>query len=262
MDLSIVIVSWNTKDLLRKCLQSIYQYKNNIQLEIFVVDNNSQDGSVDMVAKEFPEVKLIANKENKGFAGANNQAIKLSTGKYVLLLNPDTEVLPETIGESINYMENHARCGIMGCQMLNPDMSLQPSVRRFPVLWPILLMFLKLPKLLSHIASIDRYLATDFDYTKEQDVDQVMGAFMMVRREFIDKGSMLDEDFFIWFEEVDLCKRCWKAGFTVSYYPDARVIHYGGQSFSQQKVINKQFRFFNSALIYFKKHGFNNKLRS
>ncbi len=256
MKLSIVIVSWNTKELLKKCLQSISASLGDFDREVYVVDNNSSDGTANMVAQDFPKVKLIANKENFGFARANNQALKIATGDYVLLLNPDTELFSETLNKSLNFMADHGDVGIMGCKLLNGDKTLQPSVRKFPTIGPIAMMFLKLPKLISHLKSIDNYLATDFDYTREQEVDQVMGAYMMASREVLDKVGLLDERFFIWFEEVDWCKRVKKAGYKVVYYPGAELIHYGGKSFAQEKVATKQINFFKSAMKYFLKHGF------
>lgn len=253
---SVIIVSWNVRDLLRACLASLSRSAGDFVLEIFVVDNNSADKSAQMVEQEFPQVKLIANKENFGFAAANNQAIRQASGDYLLLLNPDTEVSSQTIAQSIIFMQENERCGVMGPKLLNEDKSVQPSIRRFPTVWPILLMFLKIPKLIPSLAPINRYLATDFDYNKKQSVDQVMGAFMFIRRDVLDKVGLLDEDFFIWFEEVDFCRRVVDAGFQVMYAPNIETIHYGGRSFGQQKTIKKQKLFFNSAWRYFTKHGF------
>ncbi len=256
MDLSIVIVNWNVKDLLAKCLKSIYFASENLDIEIFVVDNNSSDGSVEMLMEKFPKVNLIVNKENRGFAAANNQAIEKATGKYILLLNPDAEILDNSLEKSIQFMDEHPECGVMGSRVFNSDKTLQPSVRRFPTLWPILLIFLKLPKIFPKLKSIQKYLAVDFDYNKNREVDQVMGAFMMVRKEIFEKIGLLDKDFFIWFEEVDFCKRVWNNNYKVIFYPGAEIIHHGGKSFAQQGVVKKQRLFFKSALTYFKKHLF------
>jgi GT2 family glycosyltransferase len=255
MKLSIVIVSWNIKDLLKECLQSIRASLGDFELEVYVVDNNSQDGTVEMMRQDFPKVKLIANDNNLGFARANNQALKQATGDYILLLNPDTKLFPDTLAKASNWLIGRPEVGIMGIRLLNADASLQPSVRRFPKFWPILLMLLKIPKILPNLKSINRYLATDFDYVREQEVDQVMGAFMLTKREVLDKVGLLDERFFIWFEEVDWCKRIKAAGYKVFYTPVAEAIHYGGKSFAQEKVATKQWNFFRSALKYFLKHG-------
>lgn len=252
---SVIIVSWNTESLLRKCLTTLFASRTKATLEIFVVDNNSADNTVKMIKKEFPAVKLIVNRENAGFAKANNQALKEATGDYILLLNPDTEIFPETIEVSINFMETDSKIGVMGPKMFFPDGRLQPSVRRFPTLWPILLMFLKVPKVWPEVRAVSRYLAVDFDYEKEQTIDQVMGAYMFIRRAVVEKIGPLDERFFIWFEEVDFCRRAWRAGYQVVYNPNVKITHYGGQSFIQQGAVNKQFRFFQSAMRYFLKNG-------
>jgi len=256
MKISIVIVSWNTKDLLKKCLQSLIKYGEDFDLEIFVIDNASTDGTTWMMKNDFPEINFIPNKDNAGFAKANNQGIKLSTGDYVLLLNPDTEIFSDTLPSSVKFMEENPSCGVMGCKMVYKNGKLQPSVRRFPRFWPILLMFLKLPKVFPHLGSVERYLATDFDYEKTQEVDQVMGAYMFIRPKAFDRIGLLDEDFFIWFEEVDFCRRIWKAEYKVMYFAGAKIIHHGGQSFAQQKMVKNQMNFFKSALKYFRKNGF------
>lgn len=254
MDISIIIVSWNVRDYLKKCLNSIYKNQGNLSLEIIVVDNNSKDQTSKMVIKEFPQVQLITNKKNLGFAKANNQAIKQANGDFILLLNPDTEILPNTLVESVKFMKNHSSAGVMGCQLLNSDKSIQPSVRHFPTIWPIFLMLIKLPKIFPNLKSINHYLNTDFNYDETQTVDQVMGAFMMIKKEIFKKIGLLDERFFVWFEEVDFCRRVWQQKYKVYYFPEAKTIHYGGSSFNQQKTIKKQWRFFRSAFYYFKKN--------
>ncbi|MFA4871575.1 MAG: glycosyltransferase family 2 protein [Patescibacteria group bacterium] len=256
MKISIIIISWQVKELLRKCLESIYKNQGGLSLEIFVVDNASADGSVEMIKNEFSWVRPMSNEKNLGFARANNQAIKLATGDYILLLNPDTELLPGALGGCLEFMASSKDCGIMGGQILNPDGTIQPSVRKFPTFWPIFLLFLKIPKIFKNIKSIDNYLAVDFDYSQAQEVDQVMGAFMFIRKEVFAKIGQLDDDFFLWFEEVDFCRRCWRAGFKILYNPRVKIIHYGGQSFNQQKIISRQFLFFKSAWHYFRKNGF------
>ena len=143
----------------------------------------------------------------------------------------------------------------MGCRMIYKNGTLQPSVRRFPHIWPVFLMFLKIPKILPKLKSIQRYLATDFNYETAQPADQVMGAYMFISRAALDKIGLMDEDFFVWFEEVDFCKRAWKAGYKVMYNPGAKIIHHGGQSFGQQQMVKNQWNFFSSACKYFRKNG-------
>ena len=158
-------------------------------------------------------------------------------------------------------MKNNPECGVMGPKMFFANKSLQPSVRRFPTFWPILLMFLKMPKIFKHLKSIEQYLYTDFDYEKRQEVDQVMGAYMLMPKKLLDKIGAFDERFFFWFEEVDLCRRVWSENKKVIYNPEIEIIHYGGKSFSQQKFIVNQRVFFSSALKYFLKNGFFNSKR-
>jgi GT2 family glycosyltransferase len=256
INLSIIIVSWKVRELLKKCLQSIELARDNLVVEIFVVDNNSQDGTVEMVKVEFPWVKLIVNDRNLGFTRANNLALKQARGEYMLLLNPDTELNTKTLSRGLEFMRQHPDCGVLGPKMFYSDGSLQPSVRRFPTIWPILLMLFKLPKIFPNLKSVEKYLAIDFDYTKEQEVDQVLGAFMLMPKTVLDKVGLLDERFFVWFEEVDLCRRIKDDGYKVIYSPDISIIHYGGKSFSQQALVKNQWLFFSSALKYFIKHGF------
>ena len=162
MKLSIIIVSWNVHDRLQNCLESIYHNHDDINLEVFVVDNGSKDGSNQMVKDKFPQVILIANESNQGFARANNQALKLAQGKYILFLNPDTLIFSGTLAKSVNFIAKTADCGLMGCKILNSNKSIQPSVRKFPHRWPIFLILTKLPKLFN-FKSVNNYLSDNFD---------------------------------------------------------------------------------------------------
>ncbi|MFH1046738.1 MAG: glycosyltransferase family 2 protein [Patescibacteria group bacterium] len=254
MDLSIIILNWKVKDLLRKCLTSVYQHTSGISFEVFVVDNDSRDGSVEMVLKEFPQVTLIANNRNVGFAAGNNQAIEQASGEFVLLLNPDTELKDNALAKMVSVMTAYPLAGVCGPKLLNPDGSLQSSVRRYPTFWTQALVMLKLHHVLTGSRALRRYLATDFDYAREQDVEQVMGAAFMIRCGVLTDIGPLDEDYFIWFEEVDYCKRARDAGYQVLYTPQAEVIHHGGESFAQafgplkQRIYNKSMR------IYMRRH--------
>ncbi|MBU4331543.1 glycosyltransferase family 2 protein [Patescibacteria group bacterium] len=276
VDLSIIIVSWNVKELLKKCLGSIYNNQGDLKLEIFVVDNASKDGSIEEIEKlSQPEagqplaenkeikdlnLKIIKNKKNLGFTKANNQAIKRAQGEFILLLNPDAEVINGALEKMVEFMREHKKCGVAGCKLLNSDESLQPSVRRFPTFWSQAMIMLKLHHLFPNAGPIKKYFAKDFDYrgmgqgTHTYPCDQVMGAFFMIRREVIEKIGMLDENFFIWFEEVDFCKRVKDAGWQVCYTPEAEIIHHGAQSFKQVLSFKKQRMFNRSLLYYFKKH--------
>ena len=254
MDLSIVIVNWKVKDLLRRCLASVYRETKDLSFEVFVVDNDSGDGSVEMVIKEFPQANVIANNRNLGFAAGNNPAIAAAAGDLVLLLNPDAEVTDGALGKMAAYMRRNPHVGILGPRLVGDDGKLQPSVRRFPTLASQLLIMLKLHHAFPSLAPLRRYFAADFDYAREAAVDQVMGAAFMIRRGALDELGGLDERFFIWFEEVDYCKRAKDAGFQVWYAPVATIRHHGGESFGQVFGPKKQAYFNDSLRKYFLKH--------
>ena len=257
MDLSIVIVSWNVRKLLKKCLESIFKNQGDLKLAVIVVDNASSDGTTEMVKNEFPQVALIANQTNLGFAAANNEGIKESQGDYILILNPDTEILKDTLPKTLAFARNLPRPGIVGVRHLNPDLTLQPSVRRFPTFWPLFLTASKLTKIFPQLPALNYYLAKDFAYEKKQIVDQVAGSFMLLARPLLEQIGLFDENFFLWFEEVDLCRRAKTAGWPVWYLAETAIIHHGGQSFGQQLTLKKQKMFFQSAWRYLKKHNFN-----
>ncbi len=256
MDLSIIIVSWNVKEKLRANLIALLESKGDFRREIFVVDNFSQDGSAEMVAHEFPEVKLIANQENFGFAKANNQALKLASGRYILLLNPDMRVYPDTLQKSLAWAQNNQQAVVSSCRLENEQGGLIKHVRRFPGFLDQLAIILKLPHIFSNINS--RYLQTNFNYNQAAKVDSVRGAFFLINSEAFKKISqgvplLLDEQYFIWFEEVDFCRQVYKFGGEVWYQPEATCLDYIGQSFKQVNRKGKQKYFRDSMLTYFRK---------
>lgn len=253
MDVSIAIVSWKVKNELNKCLQSIFNNTSDIEFEVFVVDNKSDDGTVEMVSELFPQVYLIKNEINLGFAKACNQAIRKSKGDYVLLLNPDSVVKKNTIKDTLEFMSHNQKCGIAGCKIINEDGSIQPSVRRFPDLASHIIILLKLHNLLG-IKAVNNYYFNDFDYNKVSNVDQIMGAFFMIRKKMLEQIGLLDENFYIWYEEVDLCYRAKQKDWKILYYPNVSIIHQKGLSFSQVNPLKKQCIFNRSMLYYFFKH--------
>lgn len=257
-DISIITVNWKVARLVGELLGSIDAARDGLALEIFVVDNDSGDGIEATVARfraasDIP-VTLIRNRENLGFARANNQAIRRASGRIVALLNPDTRVTKGSLRRMKEWMEARPDVGIAGPRLVNPDGSHQESVRRFPRLLDQAMTLLKLQHLWPSAPPFRSYLAKDFDYGREQDVDQLMGAALFVRRKVFEGVGLLDERFFIWFEEVDFCRRAKAAGWGVVYVPSATVLHHGGASFAQALTFRKQRLFTDSLGKYFRKH--------
>jgi N-acetylglucosaminyl-diphospho-decaprenol L-rhamnosyltransferase len=251
-DLSIIIVSWNTRDLLLRCLASVLNEigsSPHLNVETWVVDNVSSDGSVQMLREKFPWVRLIENRENVGFARANNQAIRHSTGHYVLLLNPDTEVKPGALAVLFDFMETNPQVGIAGARILNPDQTLQTSCYPAPTLsrefWRLFYM--------DRLWPYGSYRMTDWPVNKPRAVDILLGACMFIRRAALDQVGLLDENYFIYSEEVDLCYRFQRTGWSLYWVPQSQIIHYGGQS--TQQVAGAMFlRLYQGKIIFIRKH--------
>ncbi len=234
---TIVVVNWNTKDLLRACLESLRQDSDESGRQIIIVDNASRDGSAQMVASEFPEAQLIVNTRNRGFAAANNQGIAAARGRYLLLLNSDTQVPPGAVAVMARYLDDHPCVGAVGPRLLNADGSLQSSARDFPrMLWDgLAILEVERWPLVSRLAHNHVRRATlywsDHRYTRA--VDWLMGACLMLRREAIEQAGALDEGYFFFAEEMDLCHRLWRLGWSVDFLAGAEIVHLGGQSASQ-----------------------------
>jgi GT2 family glycosyltransferase len=253
MNLSVIIINWNVRHLLQKCLASIQQYLTGIQYEIIVVDNASHDDSQGLLQnwlKQNNNSHVILNSHNLGFAKANNQALKIAQGEFVLFLNPDTELIDNSLIQAIEFMRQNSRIGILGGQILGRDNKVQSSVRSFPSLCSQVLILLKLHRLFGQASCLKKYFLPNFDYQKIQEVDQVMGAFLLTRKSLLDALNGFDEKFFLWFEEVDLCWRTKKTNYQIIYYPLVKIKHYGGQSFNQALPYSRQ-KNYNRSLIYF-----------
>jgi len=251
MDLSVIIVNWNTQDLLRQCLQSVEADLDDSDLnaEILVVDNASTDDSVQMIKEQFPRVILIENQENVGFAAANNQAIEQSSGRYALLLNSDTEVKSRALQTLCSYLDIHPEVGAAGSQLLNPDGTLQTSCYPFPTLsgelWRLLHLDVLWPYGVYHMAN--------WDLNTPRKVDVLQGASLLLRRAALDQVGLLDDQYFMYTEEVDLCYRLRQGGWQLFWVPKSKVVHYGGQSTKQ--VPTKMFLcLYQSKLIFLRKH--------
>jgi hypothetical protein len=254
LDLSIIIVSWNSEKWLQICLQSIFDQTSDISFEVIVIDNNSQDKSVQIALNSFTGVKVIENADNKGFAQAVNQGMEVAQGRYICLLNPDTKLVDRAMEQMVAYMDEYSQIGILGPHLMNEDETTQPSVRRFPRLSDQLRIVLKLHHAFPDSRAMRKYLWRDFNYRVEQQVDQVMGAVFMIRREVMNQIGIFDEHFFLWFEEVEYCKRMVdRTDYVTFYYPEAHVIHYGGDSFDKVDMPTKQKWYLKSVRYYFRR---------
>ncbi len=285
--LSIIIVNWNVRDLLRACLASVQRswgaggqggreagepyhftnlpiYRSTITIEVIVVDNASSDGSAEMVTAEFPWVRLIANAENRGFTGGNNQGLAISAGRYVFFLNPDTVVVGDALATMVAYLDAHPEIGALGPQLRYGDGSLQSSRRRFPTFATALFESTPVGWHWPNNPWARRYRMEEkktFEVSETskvstgEEVDWLVGAALMVRREALAQVGGFDEGYFMYSEELDLCRRIKQAGWRIVYLPAAQIIHYEGKS-SEQIVAARHIRFQTSKVRYFRKfHG-------
>lgn len=233
MDVSVIIINWNTCGYLRGCLASIYDQTHGIDFEVVVVDNASHDGSPGMVKQEFPQVVLVENTENRGFAAANNQAMAIAQGRYVLLLNPDTLVLEGAIQKSVAFADENASCGVVGIRNESPDGTLQRNCFRFASVFNLLVSAFGLHEVFPRSRVWGRERLSWWDYRSIREVDCVAGCYMLVRHDAIRRVGVLNETYFMYGEEMDWCWRFSRSGWRVLYYPDAKIVHYGGAASSQ-----------------------------
>lgn len=252
LDLSILIVNWNTRDLLQDCLASIFAHWGAAKMEVIVVDNASSDGSVAMVKQKFPQVTVISNDTNNGFVRANNQAVEVATGRYILLLNSDTKILDDQVGSVLDYMDQHHDIGIVTGNVRNPDGSFQRPFRRAP--HPFGAFMRHTFRLIFGFNSYfhRRYRMEDVSDERAIEVDWVTGAYVFMRKELVENGKVFDEEIFMYYEDTMLCHRCWQSGYRVMYLPLAPIIHYGGESANQVRAF-AAYESFKSSIIYFRK---------
>jgi len=252
--LSIVIVNCNVKNLLKKCLESILKYEKDTEFEVIVVDNDSKDHSQEMVKSNFPHVKLIENKRNLGFSHGCNQGIRESQGRYILLLNPDTELTPGGFKKMIDFMDSRPEIGICGPKMTDRNGNLQFSCRSFPsYLTAISSSQSVLNRIFPKNPLSRKYLLKDQDHSQIREVDWVSGSCLLVKREMLEKVGLLDQRFFMYVEDVDLCYRAKKTGFSVFYFPPVLVIHHIGKS-TQKKKIDMLVEHHRSMYYFHRKH--------
>lgn len=272
-DLAVIIASWNVKDVVLENLRFLFASDPMPALDVFLVDNASSDGTVEAVAAAFPSVMIIANKTNNGFAKACNQGIEsakrkaqsvksdsnsdyalhstLYTSPHILLLNPDMRVEKDALAKTVAYLDSHPDVGVVGAQLLSAQGKPMYHMRRFPTVKDQLAVILKLPHIFPRL--MHRYHAKDLDTSLEQEVDSVRGSYFAINRTSLEKVGTLDERFYLWFEEVDYCKRVKLAGLKVMYVPSIRATDLVGKSFAQRGMFWKQKLFTKSMIRYFEK---------
>ena len=236
MKLSIIIVNYNVKHFIDHCLQSVYKSIEFVnESEIFVVDNNSVDGSVELIQSKYPDVKLIQNTENTGFSKANNQAIVKSTGEYVLLLNPDTVIQEDTLSKTIEFMDETPNAGGLGVKMIDGKGNFLPESKRgLPTPYVALSKMLGLSKIFPKSKIFNQYHLGYLDNEQTHKIDVLSGAFMLLRKTALDKSGLLDETYFMYGEDIDLSYRLKLCGYDNYYFPKTRIIHYKGESTKKQ----------------------------
>ncbi len=254
MDLSVVTVTWNSEKQIARQIRSVFSGCKTISCEEIVSDSGSTDSTVDIIKTQFPEITIFDNKKNIGFGAGNNQGLAASTGEFVLFLNPDMKVEPRSLDTIIDWMKKHPDVGIVSPKLIDQhgNINSEAMPRRFPKLWEQIALILKIPHIFPRL--LDSYHMKDLDAEKEQEVDSVRGSFMLMRREFIDKlGWAFDPRYFIWYEDVDICREAKRHGYKVMYTPIIFCVDYVGQSFKKRKTLWKQKQFTKSMIIYFKK---------
>lgn len=253
VDVSVIVVTYKENlDVLKSCFDSVYA-SNGVRFELIVVDNGASDATRGLL-QSYEGMTYLRNEENKGFAAAVNRGMAVSQGRYLLLLNPDTRFCNDVFEKMVLRLDRDTEVGVASCVIRYPDGRLQDSIRRFPTLADQIPIMLKLPHVLKRIPAIDRYMMRDVDPMQTQDVESIMGAFMFIRREVVEKIGYLDERYFIWFEEVDYCKMAYDANWKIRHYGDVVITHHKGHAFSKIATIRKQRWVRESLRKYIAKH--------
>jgi GT2 family glycosyltransferase len=242
--LSIIIANWNTRDLLHHALESIERHPPSAEFEVLVVDNNSNDGSVEMITQQHPDVRLLKSSRNDGYARANNMGAASSRGNVLLLLGSDVVVIDESIQKMLDRLDAETDLGAVSCRLLNPDRTVQQSCRRFPTLRDGVMTYLSLHAL------APSYNLQAFDYYRTQDVDQPAATCFMIRKSLVDQIGLFDERYAVLYNDVDLCKRIRDAGLRILYYAEAEIIHHGSQS-TRQAGPELRLEMYRNILLYY-----------
>lgn len=256
VDVSVVVVNYNTAHLIPRMFAALEAARGALRLQVIVVDNASRDNSPALLRARFPEAEVLENAANVGFGRANNQALALARGRYVLLLNTDAFVSPDTLEKTVAYMDSHSKCGVLGVRLVGEDGALQPSCRYFPTPWNAFLASTGLARLFPRSSLVDDM---DWDHDSVRACDWVPGCYYLVRREVIDRVGLFDPRFFLYYEEVDHCRAVRNAGWEVIYYPFTQVVHLGGESAQSEGPLERAGRQISalqieSELLYFRKH--------
>lgn len=257
-DISVILVSYNTLEMTKKALAYLFASIHEYEMEVFIIDNNSKDHSADILRRDYPNIKLIENKINVGFGRANNQALPYINSRYVLLLNTDAFIEPDTIAKTVQHMDANPQCGILGVKFLGADGELQPSCRFFPTPWNIFLSRTGLTRFFKRAKMIDDM---SWDHASVRDCDWVPGCYFLIRKKVIDQVGLFDPRYFLYYEEIDHCFAAKWAGWHVTYFPYTSVVHLGGESAKSEGEITASGRQIESLqieseLLYFRKnHG-------
>ncbi|MCQ9206668.1 MAG: glycosyltransferase family 2 protein [Omnitrophica bacterium] len=259
MDLSIIVVAYNVKDLVKKCLTRIRNSEDKLKKEIIFVDNASSDGTAEMIKIDFPEVVLVESTKNLGFIRANNLAYEKVKGKFILLLNSDAFIEEDTLQKTINFMKTNQRCGVLGCRLVDINGNLQPSARYFPTPWRIFLSYSGIGYKFPDIPFLRGIDNMKWNHRSVREIDWVPGCYFLIRRDAIDEIGFLEKDYFLYYDDCDFCLRAKRKGWKVLFYPETEVIHLGGATLKRMNEVtskggqNEKFRL-RSEFIYFRKH--------
>jgi len=260
MDLSIIILNYKTRGLLKECLKGIKMVQPKLDYEIIVVDNASGDGTAQMMQENFPEIKFIASDKNLGYAKGNNLGIKVASGRYVMIMNPDIIVFSDVLEKLVQFLDTRQDVGIVGPKLLNPDKSLQYSCYRFPDFWEPVYRRTPLGRFDFAKKKLDNYLMKDFDHNARREVDWLLGGCLLIRKKALDDVGFLDERYFAYFDDVDLCRSMWEKKWKVVYDPEISVIHFHRRESAEGHWLGAIFKkvtriHLASWLKYFKKWG-------
>ena len=255
-DITVVVVSYNTAHLLDRLFSALAAAQGSLRIQTIVVDNASRDNSVELLRNKYPTVELIENPTNPGFGRANNQALPRIRGNYVLLLNTDAFVSPDTLVKTLGFMEANPQCGILGVKLVGEDGTLQPSCRYFPTPWNVFLVSTGLDRFFPNTRLVDDM---KWDHNSIRECDWVPGCYYLTRKQLLDQIGLFDPEFFLYYEEVDHCRRAHQAGWTVYFYPKTQVVHVGGESAKADATLTDAGRQIarlqiESELLYFRKH--------